>query len=340
MEIYTIDYDKVLSACYLTGTASYHEALEFLFPLIDKVDFQRRLQDPRFYSRLEKDLVTGCIMPPITIAFISTDYNKEKHELNKLKEFVIANINNAYILDGIQRLNTLKRASEKEGFDPNRLLYLNIIISPSEDFLLYRMITLNNGQKPMSPRHQIEILTQHIFDFPSLENLTIQTEKEASKVKDNTAIKYADITKAYLGFLSDNVNNDNSKIISEEMDKIVVNRIMEAGLPKDQKFFDYLKQIDFFCKDSYLKNWFCQSNNLIGSIVGMKNHYDFISELTIEAVFLMVSSFEENFKQLVNVSKINLGKTRREYTCELFKKIEKSVNFSDLDMKDFIASLG
>ena len=50
----------------------------------------------------------------------------------------------------------------------NGILYANLLICESMDRLLYRMITLNNGQKPMSARHQIEILAGNIFDFDHL----------------------------------------------------------------------------------------------------------------------------------------------------------------------------
>lgn len=63
-----------------------------------------------------------------------------------------------------KELNTLSRI-DADKLDMSRILYCNILISDSMDRLLYRMITLNNGQKPMSARHQIEILAGNIFDF-------------------------------------------------------------------------------------------------------------------------------------------------------------------------------
>lgn len=52
------------------------------------------------------------------------------------------------------------------------------------DRLLYRMITLNNGQKPMSARHQIEILASNMFDFDKLPILAV-SEKNKSNKKNN-----------------------------------------------------------------------------------------------------------------------------------------------------------
>lgn len=64
-------YDNVIQSVYLTVMADYKFALEPLVPLIDKLDFQRSPLRKLFYSRLEKDIVNGCIMPFLTIAIRS-----------------------------------------------------------------------------------------------------------------------------------------------------------------------------------------------------------------------------------------------------------------------------
>lgn len=60
------------------------------------------------------------------------------------------------------------------------------------------MITLNNGQKPMSPRHQIEILTQELFDFTAYPNLIVQTEKERANYPQKDAYSQSDFQKPTL----------------------------------------------------------------------------------------------------------------------------------------------
>ena len=70
INILSIDFDKVIKSRYITASTNYQFAINHLFPLIDRLDIQRNIQDNKFYHRLEKDLVTGCIMPPITLAFV------------------------------------------------------------------------------------------------------------------------------------------------------------------------------------------------------------------------------------------------------------------------------
>src|SRR6185503_17925476 len=126
--VFSDDLDYVINGTFLTAVTNYSFGVERLFPLVGKLEIQRKLQTPRFYQRLERDLLKGCIMPNLTLAFVV-----DRTTLNnvRLTEFVNREIDNAFVLDGIQRLNTLKRAAEDDELDLTRPLYLNIIICHS-----------------------------------------------------------------------------------------------------------------------------------------------------------------------------------------------------------------
>lgn len=326
MKIFSQYQDEVIKSKVLLADLSYKEALENLHPLINRFDAQRKLLDTKFYSRLERDIVAGCMMPPLTIAFVSEEVNS----ISDFDTFVNENIKKAYILDGIQRLNTLKRASEQEGFDEGRRILLNVIISPTKDMLLYRMITLNNGQKPMTPRHQIEILTQELFDFSELQ-IDIQSEKDRSEQIIRGAFNLGDLSRGYLAFLTDNVHNENTKIIGEKMDQILIGRILDSQITLSKiEFKDILELIDSLAsKNELINTWLKVSNNLIGFCVGIKKSFDHINTDTPDSIEIEVKKFEEAFKA-INPSKVNLGKYRRElskYFIEEYASIkEKSAD--------------
>ena len=113
MKIYNEYQDDVIKSQVLLADVTYDEAMKDLFPLVNRLDAQRKLLDNKFYKRLERDIIDGCIMPPITIAFV----NSTLEEIKNTEEYVKKNIGDAYILDGIQRLNTLSRAQGQLGFD-------------------------------------------------------------------------------------------------------------------------------------------------------------------------------------------------------------------------------
>lgn len=309
---HNVHKDDVIKSLVISAETNYGYAIDNIYPLLDRFQSQRKLIDIRFYERLERDIIKGCIMPPLTLAFVNKQ-TKNLGNLNAITAYINENIKNGYILDGLQRMNTLVRAkkSEEGDLDLKRPLLLNIIISENADMLLYRMITLNNGQKPMSPRHQIEILTKEIFKFEDLD-ISVQSEKDRSEKIIRGAFNLGDIAKGYLAFLTNAVHNENSKIINEKMDQILVGRIFDANVTESElQFEDVLNLIDSLASDENVKKWLKVVNNLIGFCVGVRYSYLILIDMPPEEFSQLTEIFEEAFKG-VNPSKVNLGKYRRE----------------------------
>ena len=149
----------------------------------------------------------------------------------------------------------MKRISENKDFPSERKIYCNIIISNSMDKLLYRMITLNNGQKPMSARHQIEILASNLFDFNNLPLLAV-SEKEARKKKISDEYINKDvIIKGYLAYISRSINIDNQKIIENKMNELIADKIMDSDIPvKKGEFKDVINFIQKMLKNKIKKD--------------------------------------------------------------------------------------
>lgn len=332
IDIFSADHDEVIDSYVAMGQTSYKVALEKLYPLINRFEAQRKLQDKKFYKRLQRDLVEGCIMPPITIAFIDKS-GSDLSEKKTFEKFVNENIDRGYILDGMQRLNTLKSASKDDNFDEDRIAYVNVIVAGNQDKLLYRMITLNNGQKPMTPRHQIEILTAEMFDFTELENISIQSEKDRANKTVRGAFNLGDISRGYLAFLTGNVNNENNKIINEKMDEILVTRVLDSRNPSSNlKFEEIVSLVDSLSDDPACKKWFKVNNNLIGFCVGIKKSYDELIDVGVKDFVTAIELFEEGF-DAINASKVNLGKYRRQLSCEFIKNFSK---LSDMDGDELV----
>lgn len=322
MQLYSIDKDNVIKAIFLTGRITYQFAIDHLIGLIDKLDIQRRFQNDSFYKRLEIDLQEGCITPAITIAFIRNVDLDDLPSINIIENQITAEISNGFVLDGIQRLNTLKRVSQKEGntLDATKFLYINIIICPSRDNLLYRMVTLNNGQKPMTARHQIEILAESIYDFNNY-SFDIFTEKENAAKKDK-GYKKADILNAYISFLSNSTSLDNKKIIEEKLDELVARKIIESKIANESvDFSKILVLMDRMTVSNYLYDWLKNGNNLIGFCVGLRTSFIKINSLTNDELEKLFQVFEKAFKNM-NVSKIKLSRERRRLTSFYIAKIE------------------
>lgn len=249
-----------------------------------------------------------------------------------VQEFVKTNIEQGYILDGMQRLNTLLDASELDGFIKDRPIYVNVIIAKKYDLLLYRMITLNNGQKPMTARHQIEMLTGGAIDLSSAK-FAIMSEKDTETNINSGAFRKSDIIEAYTAFLTDNVNNQNKKIIESKLDKILVGRVMDTDIASHTvSFSDILKQVDAFVADPVAAKWLRGGNNLIGFTVGAKKSLDRLNNFEPEVFSELVNKFEDAFKA-INTSKVNVGKLRRELVQYYISNIDQFYDASTRDVE-------
>lgn len=330
--------DEVIRSAVALGSTNYDFALERLAPLIGRFDEQRKTQNAKFYQRLKEDIVSGCVMPPITLAFVSSQLAGSV-TIKGLQEFINKNVGDGYILDGMQRLNTLMAASKETGFDGERSIYINVIVAEKYDYLLYRMITLNNGQKPMTPRHQIEILAKNLLDLQSFKNITIQTEKDTEAGLVHGAFKLGDVAAAYTAYLTDNPNNQNNKIIDEKMNEILVGRVMSSDLTSAKaEFIQVLELVDEFSENKDVRKWLKIQNNLIGFTLGAKRSFDEIAACDAGEVALQIGKFETAF-DVINPSKVNVGRYRRELSQKFFADFQKTSSMDTEDVAELFVDL-
>jgi hypothetical protein len=334
MKFYSIDHDFVIGGFVITASASYQEALEYFLPLIGRLDIQRDKLKAKFYTRLEEDIIRGCVMPPITISLVES-LNGDL-SIADATAFIHDNIEQAFVLDGIQRLNTLSRAATREGFDPERPIFVNFVLAQSRDRLLYRMITLNNGQKAMSARHQIDALADAFFDFDGIE-LNLVPEKGGGRVRAPDTFKKADFVKGYVAYLSDSVNIDNQKIIEEKMDELIAARIIDSDIvTRKREFIDVVSVVNRMSENDYLRAWIRNQNNFLGFCVGAKRSVDYLLAADTTVLESSIRRFETAFSS-VDVSKVNLGKVRREAVSKYTGDMEALADLDEYDLLDKIS---
>lgn len=337
--VYSTDRDLVIDSVVALGATNYRIALDHLHPLLDRFGEQRKIQSRSFYARLKSDLVKGCIMPPITLAFVSKE-NSKGVSPKEAEKFISENISDGYILDGMQRLNTLKEAAESSELDLDRPLHVNVILAARYDLLLYRMITLNNGQKPMTARHQIEMLTKGAIDLSNFA-LPVVSEKETEGTKVHGAFKLSDIVEAYTAYLTDNVNNQNKRIIESKLDEILVGRVMDSELPDAKvSFSEILSEVERLSEDPTSREWFRQTNNLIGFTVGAKKSFGNLLSISKDEYGELINKFQQAF-DAINPSKVNVGKSRRELCAKMIENVEDYLHgdVSDLESAFFDLTL-
>lgn len=338
MQILDIDYDNVIKSQNIFLKTDYLFATERVVPLIDKLDIQRTTLAKKFYDRLEKDLVEGCIMPPLTLALVGDNDVQINNET-----WILDNIDNAFILDGIQRLNTIKRLKERLDFDLQRPIYFNLLICPSEDKLLYRMITLNNGQKPMSVRHQIEILANVFFSKNDYETFMISEKDEKTFSpnyrKTHKLFKKDAIIKAYIAFITNTLLFDNQKIIESKMDEILVEDVFANNSSEEgTEFKDILHFLQDLVRESdEIFEWISDENILIGFVLACKFSFEEIKN-DKDRIGTVIEVFNEAFTSL-NASKIKIGTMKRKTSKIFFEHISDYRDYSPNELLKIFSEL-
>lgn len=324
--------DEVIQSAFVSGMTNFDYALESIFPLLNRFGPQRKAQNKKFYNRLRTDIVTGCIMPPITLAFVSDELSGAE-DRSALENFINIHIADGYILDGMQRMITLNDARLLEGFDGERPLYVNVIIASRFDLLLYRMITLNNGQKPMTARHQIEMLTEGAINISGAD-MRVVTEKQTEGKAIKGAFKKSDISEAYTAFISNSLHNQNSKIIESKLDEILVGKVMTSEVARENvAFSEILSEVSRLQKNEIVREWIRQLNNLIGFTLGAKKSLARIKNIPPEEIIAPLQRFEAAF-DAINPSKVNVGKYRRELSSLFFARIDDLIDFDETQLEE------
>lgn len=227
MEVYTGLIDKKIMGINVSAEMKYKEYLKFAKNIIDNNEMQRKpvRSEGKPYELLRKDLAIGCVIPPIILAVSGNnkqDLNDIVHQaiidddvsnhLSEIKEKIELAITESrvLILDGLQRTLTLlnissefsgpEKAEELEIF-LNRKLRFEIYLGLSKQGILYRMLTLNTGQTPMSFRHQLEILYHDYLDGKNLpEGVEVYKEVDEKRARGANKYKFSDVVELFYSF--------------------------------------------------------------------------------------------------------------------------------------------
>ncbi|MBU2828696.1 hypothetical protein [Acidithiobacillus ferriphilus] len=257
IEIFSLDYDSRLAAYCVNARCEYQWFLEKTTGAEDNLKIQRQIiKGSKPYATLRADLKRGCILPAIVLALKnienapSADTIKDWHTNNITnKEFLnsirdsIDNISTAdvYIIDGLQRTNAIRQTAdeligtEKQAFLKNRIrleLWINIPFGA----LAYRMLLLNAGQKPMSMKHQVEILSMKLQEELScIPKITIYTSLEGRRRTQAGQFHLSKLAQAFQAWLQGQPTVDLKNLVMEQLLAESAIETLGSSLSADQQ---------------------------------------------------------------------------------------------------------
>lgn len=225
------------------------------------------------YALLKQDLMRECVIPPVVLALTSGaekyDEAAEETLINQIKE----NSENLVILDGLQRTHTILdlleelRTSKDEGGLKkleNAKIRVEIYIGLNRLGILYRMLTLNTGQTPMSLRQQIEIL---YLDYlgTSIDGVELVREADGKSASKPNQYNFKDVIEGFNAYLDrDELPIDKADILEN------INSLEKLSKENQssQLFEKYLQALYLFiskavelCDETELSEEYLEKNN-------------------------------------------------------------------------------
>lgn len=229
IEALSIDRDDRLRNNCVTARCTYRDFLTLTEGAEQNLEIQRSIiKGTKAYATLRSDLKRGCILPPIVLAVsvqLQTDLSAgAKIDLAQLSSD-LSSVTSAgvYVIDGLQRTNAIRQtAGELEGAELeaflNRLLRIEMWLNIPFGAIAYRMLLLNAGQRPMSVKHQVEVLSSKLVDdLGGIPNLDIFRVLESRRRAQPGQFQLAKIAQAFQAWLQGQPNLDLRNTVMEEL---------------------------------------------------------------------------------------------------------------------------
>ena len=253
-------FDQRINSWNLYVESTFGEYLKFAKKIINNNELQRKRvkTSKTIYSLLKNDLQKGCIMPPLVLALVKTDIiDVENPDQEKLLQYINENSRNVLLLDGLQRTYTLidadaemekKSEEEYQNFLKNKLR-LEIYVEINKFGILYRMLTLNTGQTPMSARHQLEMLYSDMLNT-EFDGVKLVTDKDGKADPDENEFIFKNAIEGFNSYMNRNelpIDRqdilENVKMLENMSEEDVSEDLFKEFLETYMKLFGILRKI-------------------------------------------------------------------------------------------------
>lgn len=209
MEILTRDIDERIKANNILIKMSLEEYYDISREILENNEFQRKRvkSSSSVYSLLKSDLKQGCLIPTI---FLALEEDTNNLTDNEIIELIKSKKDKIVILDGLQRSYTICDLLKELKDQPllikkvkNNQIRIELYTGINKIGILYRMLTLNTGQTPMSMRHQIEIIYS---DYVNQDISGIKLIREVDEITpyNKREYKFSDIIEGFSSYVTQN----------------------------------------------------------------------------------------------------------------------------------------
>lgn len=361
MQVIDVAYDGRIDGYCTTILCDYSWLLEATTGAEANLSIQRGIiKGSKAYQTLRADLRKGCVLPPLVLARDSVevplalsqdavrDAERRPALLEELGHLLAGPMPTAtYIIDGLQRTNAIRQTRDEISTDGAALaqflaipLRVELWINISFGAIAYRMLLLNAGQKPMSIKHQVEVLSVKLEeDLRDIDGLDIRSSLASQRRTRAGQFTLAKLAQCFQAWLQGSPNID---VRNTVMEQLLAESAIEtlgkslSGAPAQDEFkalVSWMVDVDHaIWKDA--QQFFGNETVLLGlsAAVGAAQRNESIRErmrsgleklraAAIEsgADALAVDRFDE-LRQGADVRKINVGQYTRDFVYRAFQE--------------------
>ena len=265
--------DSRINATNVLVEMNIGEYEELVKDVVQKNEFQRRRvrSSKTIYTLLKEDLLKECVIPPIVLALTNSEI--DLHQGNESFWIMLTgNKDHLVILDGLQRtytilelLNELRSKKDEANLKKlmDNMIRVEIYVGLNRLGILYRMLTLNTGQTPMSLRQQIEMLYLD-YRSTSIDNIDLIRESEGRVANGISQYNFRDVIEGFNAYL------DRDELPIDKADVVENIKSLEKLSKENQStelFDEYLKslntyiiKVDRLCEQKEIGDEYIQLN--------------------------------------------------------------------------------
>jgi hypothetical protein len=355
LKVLTIDRDDRLQSYCATAVCTYEDFLALTAGAENNLDIQRSIiKGNKAYATLRSDLRRGCILPPVVLAVSQQlDVPIEKiysdHLLDQLtSEFSKISSESVYVIDGLQRTNAIRQTLQ-ELAEPERDVFLKrslrveIWVNIPFGAIAYRMLLLNAGQRPMSVKHQVEILSAKLVDdlggIPRLDVFRIGDTRRRTQPGQFSLAKLA---QGFQAWLQGQPNLDLRNTVMEELLAESAVEVLGKTVPADanqqhgdgfRRFIEWVVQLDLALGQPSV-GFFGNETVLLGiaAAVGSLERSESLGARVWPAMNNLLTQVKANageafaidvfeaLRQGIDPSKVNVGVATRDMVFNAFRE--------------------
>ncbi len=211
---------SVLSEFPIQDYLEWYERYGEKNSLDEQRDVVRSTSANKIRTRLIDDLTRGAVIPPIVLGLSIND--SIVVDENSIEQLINRHLDEATVIDGIQRTEAIKQASFKEPNIQGTKIRIEFWISFSPINLIYRMLILNTGQMPWSVKRQLDVVYKPFIKrlTEKVEGIRTYTEKDAERRKGPGEYQVNNIIELFLAFTSRKETVDTKDKLAEDFARL------------------------------------------------------------------------------------------------------------------------